>query len=128
MCSIDLFLNFVISSYDFFLIPQAVNQGTVTPVSFNVIYDDNKLPAEKLQLFTYKLTHGYYNWQGLLSVMFCCFYYLIICQELFVCQHRVSMRTSWHFSFHNRCMIWPKKNCVANCFSCDLVGFSYFVL
>ena len=31
--------------YDFYLVPQAVNQGTVSPVAFNVIEDQNRLKA-----------------------------------------------------------------------------------
>jgi aubergine-like protein len=56
------------------LVPQAVNQGTVSPVAFNVIEDQNRLKAAQLQLFTYKLTHLYYNWQGTIRVPAPCQY------------------------------------------------------
>ncbi len=48
--------------YDFFLISQSVRQGTVNPTSYKVIYDMNNLPPDRMQRFTYKLTHLYYNW------------------------------------------------------------------
>ena len=54
--------------------PQAVNQGTVTPVSFNVIADESMVRAAQLQLFTYKLCHLYYNWQGTIRVPAVCQY------------------------------------------------------
>lgn len=45
--------------YDFFLISQAVRQGTVSPTSYNVIHDSMNLAADKMQLLTYKMTHLY---------------------------------------------------------------------
>lgn len=45
--------------YDFFLISQAVRQGTVSPTSYNVIHDGMNLAADKMQLLTYKMTHLY---------------------------------------------------------------------
>lgn len=45
--------------YDFFLVSQAVNQGTATPTNYNVIYDSFGLPADKLQMMTYKMCHLY---------------------------------------------------------------------
>jgi len=60
--------------YDFFLISQSVNQGTVNPTSYNVIQDTSGLDAEKLQKLTYKLSHLYYNWPGTVRVPAPCQY------------------------------------------------------
>jgi hypothetical protein len=48
--------------YDFFLVSQSVQQGTVSPTSYNVISDNLHLEPDKLQRLTYKLTHLYFNW------------------------------------------------------------------
>lgn len=45
--------------YDFFIVSQAVNQGTATPTNYNVIYDKFGLPPDLLQQLTYKLCHLY---------------------------------------------------------------------
>lgn len=50
--------------YDFYLISQSVRQGTVTPTSYNVIYDSIGLTPDKVQMLTYKMCHLYYNWSG----------------------------------------------------------------
>jgi aubergine-like protein len=47
---------------DFFLVSQKVNQGTVSPTNFNVIFDSTGLAANVHQMFAYSLTHLYYNW------------------------------------------------------------------
>jgi len=60
--------------YDFYLIPQTARQGTVSPVSFNVLYDDSGLDADKMQRYTYKLCHLYYNWSGTVAVPAPCQY------------------------------------------------------
>ncbi|XP_054281623.1 piwi-like protein Siwi isoform X2 [Macrosteles quadrilineatus] len=54
--------------YDFFIVSQFVNQGTVSPTSYNVIHDTMGLDADKLQRLTYKMTHMYYNWSGTVRV------------------------------------------------------------
>lgn len=51
------------------MVPQAVNQGTVTPVAYNVICDETNLKPHQLQLFAFQLCHLYYNWQGLYSIL-----------------------------------------------------------
>lgn len=56
------------------MIPQTVRQGTVSPTSYNVIYDTWKLPADKLQTLTYKQCHLYYNWAGTVRVPAVCQY------------------------------------------------------
>jgi aubergine-like protein len=48
--------------YDFYLISQSVRQGTVAPTLYNIIYDTFGLAPDKLQIFTYKMCHLYYNW------------------------------------------------------------------
>lgn len=35
--------------YDFYLVPQFVNQGTVTPVCYNVIFDDTSFTPDQHQ-------------------------------------------------------------------------------
>ena len=56
--------------YDFFLVPQSVRQGAVTPTSFNVIWDNTGMKPDHMQRITYKLTHLYYNWPG--TIRFVC--------------------------------------------------------
>jgi len=59
---------------DFFLIPQSVSQGTVTPTHFVVIKESKALPADAIQRLAYKLTHMYYNWPGTVRVPAPCQY------------------------------------------------------
>ena len=54
----------ILCRYNFFLVSQSVNQGTVNPTSYNVVKDTSGL----LQALTYNLTHLYYNWPGTLRV------------------------------------------------------------
>ncbi|KAK4314293.1 hypothetical protein Pmani_014444 [Petrolisthes manimaculis] len=54
--------------YDFFLVSQSVNQGTVSPTSFNIIDDTTGLKPDHMQRLAYKLCHLYYNWQGTIRV------------------------------------------------------------
>ncbi|KAK4016032.1 hypothetical protein OUZ56_030995 [Daphnia magna] len=54
--------------FDFFLISQKVNQGTVSPTSFNVIHNSSNLPPSAHQSMAYALTQVYYNWAGTLRV------------------------------------------------------------
>lgn len=54
--------------YDFMIVPQSVNQGTVTPTSFHVIEDTCGLDVDKIQQLTYKLCHMYFNWSGTVRV------------------------------------------------------------
>ncbi len=56
------------------MVPQCVRQGTVTPVSYNVILDESGLSPDQLQRFAYKLCHLYYNWQGTIRVPAPCQY------------------------------------------------------
>ncbi len=49
--------------YDFFLVSQSVNQGTVSPTHYNVLYDDTGMTPDMVQKLAYMMTHLYYNWQ-----------------------------------------------------------------
>lgn len=60
--------------YDFFLVSQSVRQGTVSPTSYNIIYDTMGLPPDKMQILTYKMCHLYYNWSGTTRVPAVCQY------------------------------------------------------
>lgn len=60
--------------YDFYLVSQNVNQGTATPTHYNVIYDNCGLTPDRLQVFTQKLCHLYYNWSGTVRVPSVCQY------------------------------------------------------
>lgn len=60
--------------YDFFLVPQSVRQGTVTPTHYNVLHNQSTLKPDHIQRLTYKLCHLYYNWQGTVRVPSPCQY------------------------------------------------------
>merc|ERR1712226_286792 len=60
--------------YDFFIVSQSVNQGTVNPTSYNVIYDTSGFKPDIIQQLTYKLTHLYFNWPGTVKVPAPCQY------------------------------------------------------
>ncbi|MEJ1272753.1 hypothetical protein NN561_003606 [Cricetulus griseus] len=56
-------INSRITRYDFYLVSQTANRGTVSPTYYNIIYDDNGLKPDHMQRLTFKLCHLYYNWQ-----------------------------------------------------------------
>lgn len=60
--------------YDFFIVSQCVRQGTVSPTSYNVLFDTCGLTSDHLQRITYKMTHLYYNWSGTVRVPAPCQY------------------------------------------------------
>lgn len=60
--------------YDFFIIPQSVRQGTVSPCAFNVIADNMGWKPDQMQRMTYKLCHMYFNWSGTVRVPAPCQY------------------------------------------------------
>ena len=64
----------ILFRYDFFLVSQSVNQGTVNPTSYNVVKDTSGLLPKHIQALTYKLTHLYYNWPGAVRVPAPCQY------------------------------------------------------
>lgn len=61
---------------DFFLVPQSVNQGTVSPTHFIVLKECLRngspgvipLDATNIQKLAYRMTHMYYNWPGTVRV------------------------------------------------------------
>lgn len=59
---------------DFFIVSQHVQQGTVTPTLYTVIYNSLDLHEIMIQQITYKLTHMYYNWSGTIRVPAPCQY------------------------------------------------------
>ncbi|CAL8127829.1 unnamed protein product [Orchesella dallaii] len=54
--------------YDIFLISPTARQGCVSPTYYNVLFDESGLDADKIQRFTFKLCHLYYNWSGTVAV------------------------------------------------------------
>ena len=78
--------------FDFFLVSQHVNQGTVTPTHYVVVYDDTNLKPDHIQRLSYKMTHLYYNWSGTIRVPAPCqvsYHYFnkcftVICKILFI--------------------------------------------
>ncbi|CAB3233985.1 unnamed protein product [Arctia plantaginis] len=60
--------------YDFLIVSQKVNQGTVTPTHYVVVHDDSDMTPDQCQRFTYKLCHLYYNWPGTVRVPAPCQY------------------------------------------------------
>lgn len=58
--------------YDFFLVPQNVRQGTVTPTHYIVVEDTENFEPDVLQRLSYKLCFLYYNWPGTVRVPACC--------------------------------------------------------
>merc|ERR1719411_2302456 len=58
--------------YDFFVVSQSVRQGTANPTSYNVIEDNSGWTPNHLQQLTYKLSHLYYNWPGIVKVPHVC--------------------------------------------------------
>lgn len=60
--------------YDFFIVSQAVRQGTVAPTAYNVLEDGTGLKADQMQRLTYKLCHMYYNFSGTVRVPAPCQY------------------------------------------------------
>jgi len=60
--------------FDFYLVSQHVNQGTVTPTHYIVVYDDSNFKPDQLQRLSYKMTHLYFNWSGTIRVPAPCQY------------------------------------------------------
>ncbi|XP_053601023.1 piwi-like protein Siwi isoform X2 [Plodia interpunctella] len=60
--------------YDFYLVSQNVNEGTIAPTSYNVIEDSTGLSPDRIQLLTYKLTHLYFNCSSTVRVPSVCQY------------------------------------------------------
>ncbi|XP_066110565.1 LOW QUALITY PROTEIN: piwi-like protein 3 [Saccopteryx bilineata] len=60
--------------YDFFIVSQAVKEGTVTPTHYNVIYDTVHLSPDTLQRLIYQLCYMYYNLPAVIHVPASCYY------------------------------------------------------
>uniref|UniRef100_A0A146L2S0 Piwi-like protein 1 n=1 Tax=Lygus hesperus TaxID=30085 RepID=A0A146L2S0_LYGHE len=60
--------------FDFFLVSQNVRQGTVAPTHYIVAHNTTNMDPDKIQRFSYKLTHLYYNWCGTVRVPAPCQY------------------------------------------------------
>ena len=45
--------------FDFYLVSSQGIQGTSRPTHYTLIYDDNDLSADSLQIMTWQLCHGY---------------------------------------------------------------------
>ncbi|KAH8411141.1 hypothetical protein KR222_004826 [Zaprionus bogoriensis] len=60
--------------YDFFLVPQIVRQGTVSPTHFIILKDDANYGPDIIQKLSYKLCFLYYNWPGTVRIPACCMY------------------------------------------------------
>jgi len=60
--------------YDFFIVSQQIRQGTISPTSYNVIFDNTGLEVDIVQVVTYKLTHMYYNCSTTVRVPAPCHY------------------------------------------------------
>ncbi|XP_039751696.1 piwi-like protein Siwi [Pararge aegeria] len=60
--------------YDFYLVSQNVRDGTISPTSYNVVYDTSSLDPDRIQRLTYKLTHMYFNCSTAVRVPSVCQY------------------------------------------------------
>uniref|UniRef100_A0A1A9WEW9 Piwi domain-containing protein n=1 Tax=Glossina brevipalpis TaxID=37001 RepID=A0A1A9WEW9_9MUSC len=60
--------------YDFFLVSQAVKQGSVSPTHYVVLRDDAQYSPDIIQRLSYKLCFLYYNWPGTIRNPACCQY------------------------------------------------------
>jgi len=60
--------------YQFFLVSLSQRQGTVSPTSYNIVYDDTDFKPDHFQRLSYKLTHLYVNWPGTVGVPAPCQY------------------------------------------------------
>uniref|UniRef100_A0A1I8IBU2 PIWI-like protein 3 n=2 Tax=Macrostomum lignano TaxID=282301 RepID=A0A1I8IBU2_9PLAT len=59
---------------DFFLVPQHVTQGTVTPTHYIVVECAGDIPVDEIQQLTFRSCHLYYNWAGSIRVPAPCQY------------------------------------------------------
>ena len=56
------------NSYEYYIQPQFVNQGTATPTKFSVLYDSTGCSIEELEEVTYNMCFYYWNWSGAIRV------------------------------------------------------------
>ncbi|XP_050090510.1 protein aubergine-like [Anopheles aquasalis] len=59
---------------DFFLVSQSTRQGTVSPTSYNIVFNELGLSTDQIQIYTYRQTLMYYNWCGGVRVPAVCQY------------------------------------------------------
>eukprot|EP00996_Jenningsia_fusiforme_P007281 NODE_990_length_1774_cov_28.196522_g873_i0.p1 GENE.NODE_990_length_1774_cov_28.196522_g873_i0~~NODE_990_length_1774_cov_28.196522_g873_i0.p1 ORF type:complete len:496 (+),score=82.70 NODE_990_length_1774_cov_28.196522_g873_i0:78-1490(+) len=59
---------------EFYLCCQFVNQGSATPTKYQKIYDTSKFNSDTLQMYTYGLSHLYFNWDGTIRTPCVCKY------------------------------------------------------
>ena len=57
-------------AFDFFIVSQSVNQGTVSPTHYTVLEWRTSLRPEDLQRICFRLCHMYFNWT--VSAKICC--------------------------------------------------------
>lgn len=50
--------------YDFYMVSQQCNRGTVKPVHYQVLYSDSSIEEGILQEFIYGQCFNYMNWSG----------------------------------------------------------------
>ncbi len=59
-------MEYLSNMFDFYLISQSANQGTVAPSHFRVLTDDLNLVqtgnSERIQKLTFMLSHVYFTW------------------------------------------------------------------
>uniref|UniRef100_A0A182VU77 trypsin n=1 Tax=Anopheles minimus TaxID=112268 RepID=A0A182VU77_9DIPT len=60
--------------FDYYLVAQTVQMGTVTPTHYIVLRDDSHFSPDVLQRLSYKMCYMYYNWTGTIRVPACCQY------------------------------------------------------
>ncbi|XP_053697192.1 protein argonaute-3 [Sabethes cyaneus] len=60
--------------FDYFLVPQSVRQGSVSPTHYIVVCNQPDYSPDILQRLSYKLCYLYYNWPGSVRVPACCQY------------------------------------------------------
>lgn len=58
----------VSKNYDFYLIAQQCNRGTVKPVHYKVLFTDSKIEEGVLQELIYDQSFNYMNWSGSVRV------------------------------------------------------------
>ena len=62
------------NQFDFFIVSQSTNQGTVAPTSYNVLDNSSNLTPNEIHKLSYKLCHMYYNYFGTVRVPAPCQY------------------------------------------------------
>ncbi|KAM9970630.1 hypothetical protein ACTFIR_002492 [Dictyostelium discoideum] len=58
--------------YDFFLVSQVTFNGSVNPTHYHVLLDEQRIPADLFQLFTFQMCHLYFNFEKSVSVPATC--------------------------------------------------------